>query len=156
MIERALIVDVLDKYHVKVRIPTFNKSSTANGGTPDSELSVAPIATVPGCSPALKAGDMVIVGVENDYTAKPVVLGLFFNSNSDTTASDLHVKSLLVDVNAQLPKNTSIGDITPNNIMHLEGVRNNIQLQFDELHNEVASLKKELVQLRERINYERG
>ena len=155
MSERALVVEVVDRYHVKVRIPTFNKSGNANGATPDSELSVAPIATVPGCSPALKAGDMVIVGFEHDYTAKPVVLGLFFNSNSNTTVSDIHVKSLYVDVDVQLPANTSIGNITPNTIKYFEGVNKNIQLQFDELHTEVETLKTELLQLREKINDER-
>ncbi len=155
MIERALIVEVIDTYHVRIRIPTFNKSSTANGATPDAELSIAPIATVPGCSPALKVGDMVIVGFEHDDTASPVVLGLFFNSNSVTTVSDIRVNSLAVDVDVKLPESTSIGNLTPNTIKYLEGLNKNVQIQFDEAHKEVQALRAELLQLKDKLNDER-
>lgn len=155
MIERALVTSVIDKYHVKVRIPTFNKGDGANGATPNSELCIAPIATVPGCSPALKKGDMVIVGFEHDDSDEPVVLGLFFNSNSDSTVSDIHIDSLKVDVDTVLPENTSIGTLTPNTIKYLEGVNKNIQIQFDELHTEIETLKQELATLKEYVNDER-
>lgn len=155
MIERGLVEQIVDDYHVKVRIPVFNKGANANGATPTSELQVCPIMCAPGVLPALKVGDMVIVGFEHDSLGSPVVLGLFFNSRSSTTVGNMESGTLNTRVAATLPSNTTIGEVTPQMIRNLVGVRTNVQLELDRLTAECHALRAELQQLRVAVEDER-
>lgn len=132
MVVRGLVEAISDNTHVKVRIPKLNKSENAVGATPTSELATAVISAPPGYHPKIRRGDAVIVAFENDDEGSPIVLGLLFNPNSKTKA-DAVLDSLEVAVNAVLPVETTIGELSSDNIATLIGVRENIQTQLDRI-----------------------
>ena len=136
MVVRGLVEAISDNTHVKVRIPKINKSENAIGATPSSELATAVISTPPGYSPKIKRGDAVIVAFENDDESSPVILGLLFNPNNKTKA-DAVLDSLQVAVNAVLPIETTIGELSSDNIATLIGIRENIQIQLDRIVNNI-------------------
>lgn len=136
MVVRGLVEAISDNTHVKVRIPKINKSENAIGATPSSELATAVISTPPGYSPKIKRGDAVIVAFENDDESSPVILGLLFNPNNKTKA-DAVLDSLQVAVNAVLPVETTIGELSSDNIATLIGIRENIQIQLDRIVNNI-------------------
>lgn len=136
MVVRGLVEAISDNTHVKVRIPKINKSENAIGATPSSELATAVISAPPGYSPKIRRGDAVIVAFENDDDSSPVILGLLFNPNSKTKA-DAVLDSLQVAVNAVLPVETTIGELSSDNIATLIGIRENIQIQLDRIVNNI-------------------
>lgn len=130
MISRAFVEGIVDNTHVKVRIPRINKVEGAVGATPYTELGMAVMCVPPGFSPRLKRGDIVLVAYEDDDDGSPVVLGLLFQPFSDTVC-DAKIDSLEVNVSTKLPEDTSIGDVSEENIKTLIGVNDNIQTQID-------------------------
>lgn len=133
MISRAYVEGIVDETHVKVRIPRVNKVDGAVGATPYAELAVGVMCSPPGYAPRLKRGDTVLVAYEDDDEGSPVVLGLLFNPKSTTTA-DINIDSATFNVNTELPEETSIGDVTKENIKNLIGLKNNAQKQLDDLN----------------------
>lgn len=155
MISRAFVEAVVDETHVKVRIPRINKVEGAVGATPLSELGIGVVCAPPGYSPRLRRGDTVLVAYEDDDNGSPVVLGLLFNPLSDTTA-DINIDSAEFNVSVKLPKETSIGEVTKENLESLIGLRNNAQTQIDTLSSSVNDNKNSIyninVQIDEIIN----
>ena len=130
MIVRGFVEAIVDDTHVKVRVPKVNKMEGAVGATPTAELAIGVVCTPPGYSPRLRRGDVVIIGYENDDESSPVVLGLLFTLNNDTTAN-VKVDSLKVKVDTNLSENTTIGNVSKENIQFLQGLRDNAQSQLD-------------------------
>ena len=128
---RAIIEEIVDRYHVRVRIPEYNGLQGRDRGTPTSELGVATICCPPGHVPNYRVGDIVFVSYERGNIAMPVVLGLISGANSHYTSSDINADSLNININCNLPKDTSIGDIKASELQNLSGARNNIQRQID-------------------------
>jgi hypothetical protein len=58
-------------------------------------------------------------------------MGLLYPSNNEKTTSNANFSSLMVQVNTKLPADTSIGEVTKENIKCLEKVSSNIQEQFN-------------------------
>lgn len=131
MITKAYIIDIIDKYRVRVRIPIFNKSYSSPSSTPTDSLSVATICTLPGVVPNYKVGDVVYVGFEEDIISKPVVLGILCYLGMDKSSSDATFNSMSVGSVATLPQQTSVGNISPKELDTLKGVRGSIQNQID-------------------------
>lgn len=156
MLDRGIIVATLDSYHFKVRIPSLNKSDSAVGGTPNNELYTAVVSSSPGVYPALRVGDVVIVGYENDDVSRPIIIGLLFNRDFSDTESDAIFSSLTVNVNAVLPEDTSIGEITSDNIYSLKNLDMNIREKFNtqDIHaervdSELLGLHSDIVRIDE-------
>lgn len=130
MITKAIIQEVIDNYSARVRIPIINKADTDSDATPDSELYVAYISTLPNCKYQLQKGDIVFVAFEDNDVSKPIIIGYLSNENTKSFAS-LEVDSLQVNNHTTLSENTNIGNVTKKEIGSLSGVSNNIQKQFD-------------------------
>ena len=123
---RAIITQVIDNYHCKVRIPQLNKIKEALGATPDSELYTATIAAISGIQPAYRVGDAVFVTCENSDNTSPLIIGLIYNSKSKLRQSDCYFGSAVINSKAVLPKDTAIGNVNSTNIECLEGLTDNI------------------------------
>lgn len=128
---RAIIEQVIDKAHVRVRIPEYNDVAGTDNATPVNELSIATVCCLPGSNPSYKVGDIVYVTFERGNIEMPVVVGLLYGATTSYTASDLEGDSLSIKVNCELPQDTCIGNVTSKNISHLANCRNNIQRQID-------------------------
>ena len=140
MVCKAIIESKLTKYKVKVRIPSLHNGTTSIGAVATQGVPVATIAVPPGVYPSLKVGDIVFVAFEDDNIDKPVVLSCLFNDNCYNISNDAIHDSLEVKVNAKLPKDTQIGDITPTNIEQLKGLHSNVQLEFNGINNEIKAI----------------
>lgn len=152
MISRAFVEAIMDETHVSVRIPRLNKISGAVGSTPSSELASACICTLPGCKPRLRPGDIVLVGYEDDDDGSPIVLGLLFQPQMQST-SDVVLDSVKVKVNAELSENTQIGKLNKEVFNMLEGARDNIQIQLDK-QNVIQTTAQNLIDdLIEKVNH---
>ena len=111
MITKAIIESILDdgKY-AKVRVPVFNKASTAIGATQTNHLNLAPIVTLPGISPRYQVGDTVYVAFEDDDISQPVILGSLMSVPTNST-SNINVQSVVVTSDATMPDKIKIGNI---------------------------------------------
>ena len=110
MLLKAIVVDVVDKYSLRIRIPRYDKIEGAFLPTSNDNLCVAPICSPPGVFPIYKPGDIVIVGFENDLQYQPIVLGQLYCIKNIDSVSSLHCDSLDVSVNATLTDDTIIGN----------------------------------------------
>ena len=128
---RAIIEGKVDDFHYRVRIPILNKINSSVGATPTDELAIATISAVPGISPKFRSGDIVFVEFEERDTSKPVIVGRLFNTLDSKIVSDARFDSLIVDVNTNLSNDTSIGEVTAENIRNLEQSSSNIQYEIN-------------------------
>lgn len=149
---RAIVEGRLDNYHYRVRIPLLNKLSTSVGATPTSELAIATVVVVPGLSPRFRTGDVVFIDYEENDTSRPVIVGRLYNESGSQIVSDAALDSLQVSVNTELPATTSIGNVTPTNILYLQGVSNNIQYQFDENSEQHENFVQKISELTTQVN----
>lgn len=122
----------------KVRIPELNKVAGAIGATPDSELYTARVATSCGIWPDFKSGDKVFIAFLTFGSGSPVILGLQFNEASKRRFSSAHFTDLEVSVNSKLPEDTSIGEVTSDNIKCLTNLSTNIDSKFTEVDKTIT------------------
>lgn len=117
-----------------VRIPLLNSIEGAKHSTPNSELSEAAVASLPATSNILHPGDCVYVGFENNDLGSPVIIGHLFTETLNNSPIDIELRKLTFDKStvseAHLPKNTTIGNVSANNIKALEGCNLNIKDTF--------------------------
>ena len=137
---RAIIEQIVDTSHVKIRIPEYNGAYMNADSTPTSELDTAVICQQPGITPLYKKGDVVFIDFERDNIEMPVVLGLIQGANSTYTSTDTETDSLNVRVNCTLPSATEIGDVSSNELQQLMGARNNIQRQIDLINEKINAI----------------
>lgn len=140
MITRGIIEKVISKYSYLVRIPVYNQVTSAANYTPTDELSVATVCVQAGNSPKYKLGDIVYIDFEDSDIGQPIILGLLYRENMTSTANNTEVSSLAVSVNAKLSEDTSIGEVTGNEISQLKGATDNIQWQIDKLSSATEDL----------------
>lgn len=145
------IIESISGNTATVRIPELNKIDGAVGATPSNELATSIICTLPGYIPNLRVGDIVIVGLENFNVANPIILGLLFNDNVQNRQPDIFAGSINVSVNATLPKDTTIGEVSAATIEYLIGLESNAQLQLNELKKQAEELQRQLNQVNETI-----
>ena len=137
MLLKAIVVEKIDNYSLKIRIPRYNKVDTAFMATPDEDLCIAPICTPPGVIPNYELGDVVIVGFENDLWNQPIILGqLYCNKNMEST-SEFNASSLRVKDESILSEATNIGELKYSDIINTKNTRNNIQYQLDCLESKI-------------------
>ena len=141
MITKALVEKVIDKYHIKVRIPIYNRVTSSPMYTPTEELSVAVISTVPGTSPNLQVGDIVFVGFEDNDIGKPIILGTLFRDIDTRNFTQLSIDTIDIQSKATLPFETTIGKIQPSELACLSGIDINIADKLESLQQQIDNLQ---------------
>ena len=143
MITKAIVEEIIDKYTIRVRIPSIDRVKESSVHTASNKLKTAIISTLPNCSPNVRPGDIVIVANE-DTEEELIILGYLYRSKITDTLADLILSELKIVNNASLPEDTTIGNVTSSNIRCLEGVRTNIQEQLDYVMDELNSINSKL------------
>lgn len=132
MITRARVHKVVSDTEVVLEIPLYELIYRDGYESMPNELPIAKIASPPGCSPKYKVGDVVFVCIENDSLSNPVVVGSLVGDRRSSSTSDMALDSLAVKVNTNLSEDTSIGEVTKDNIKCLLGLGENVQKKFDD------------------------
>ena len=153
ILERAIVVQKIDDYHYKVRIPSLNKSGSAVGSTPDAELYTATVVSPPGLVPAYQQGNAVFVSFENTDSSSPVIVGALLNDNAAKIQSDIFTTSLTVSTNVKLPAETQIGDVTAENISVLVGQTVRVNSEFERVDNTLSSISSNIRGIDNKIIY---
>lgn len=133
MVTYGKVEQLVDKHSVRVRIPLLNGAEGVQGQTPSDQLPIATFQVAPGTLPNFKVGDIVVVQFNDREQYQPVVLGNLSCENTDKYGglSDIKALSLNVTQQTRLGQDTSIGDVTANDIQQLKGIRLNVQQQID-------------------------
>lgn len=140
MITRGIIEQVVDAFHVKVRIPTIDRVASSNVHTSTENLNTATYVSVPGCEVQLQPGDVVIVHVSSETVT---IIGYLYRQEVISKRCSFNLESLDVSGSAKLPLDTRIGNVRPGEISMLQGVEDNIQTQIDELKQKIKELRGE-------------
>ena len=119
----------------RVRIPVLHGIEGSSNCTPEDELPYATVCSLKGANNIYSKGDIVYVDFEENDYAKPVIMGSLILTDKSKTFIEIDVDKLGVKEEASLPKNTSIGNVTSQEISSLQGVTSNIQLQFNNILN---------------------
>ena len=139
MVTKGIITEIINKYQARVRIPIYNKAEDSPTATPNNELSIGPVCTLSGIAPNISVGDVVIVAFEQDVFTEPIILGLLYREDSSKGFSDIRAAELNVATEATLPRKTTIGDVTSDDLNNLIGLRGNIQNQIDNVNDRVGT-----------------
>ena len=140
MITKGIIEAVLSPYEVKVRIPTLDSVRASSLSTSTENLNTATICTLPNCYTNLKVGDVVFVGFEDNTYYKAVILGHLVRDSGDLPYADVKFGNLVARTSAKLPQETKIGNVTSKELSSLQGTRDNLQKQLDNIHDKIDSL----------------
>ena len=120
MITKAIIEKVISDYEVKVRIPLLDSTTAFKQSVDIDGLSSATICISPKSRFIPAVGDVVFVAFEDNNFGKPVVIGYLYRENIGNSKPDMVINSLSVDLSAHLTEDTTIGDVTSEDIKHLK------------------------------------
>lgn len=157
MLDKAIIEAMIDNYHAKVRIPTYNKIEHAPLATSYDDLSVALICTQPGISPTYCVGDIVYVAFEKDLISKPVIVGLLYREEKTQATSDVKFSSLTVDINCSFPQESTINDVELyKNLIQLNSTVNllvdKLNVISDNLDTETVLNKNKILEIQSKLS----
>lgn len=141
MIAKAIVEEVIDKYNIRVRIPSIDRTYQSNVRVESSDLDIAVICTLPGCDPNIKVGDIVIVA-SDAAEEDTIVLGHLYRTKKTETLCDMLLSRLNVVNSSTLPTNTTIGNVSAFELQQLSGVTGNIQQQLNYLAEQLVTLQK--------------
>lgn len=144
MVTKAYIQDVISRHSVRVRIPLYHKLEEVNGSTPNSELSIAPICTLPNVITDPHPGDIVFVSFEENDLSKPVIMGYLSKDNMGEALSSIKCEDLDAQGDVILSKYTTIGEIGYDTIFHLKGLKQNIVEKLDEVDANIDEVNEEI------------
>ena len=134
MIYRGIVEQIIDRYTVKVRIPLIHRASNSNEYTHVDNLPEAKISTLPNTHPNIQCGDVVVVAFENNDSTRPIIIGYLYREELTNTSVSTTLNSLEVIDEVKLSPNTSIGDISAENLQALAGIKENIQHIRENIH----------------------
>ncbi len=140
MIVKGIVESIESDYLVKVRIPLLDGLADTVNGVGTRDLNSATICSLPNCSNNVSQGDVVFVGFENNDIGKPIILGHLFKEVSDSTLINIKVNSLTANY-ADLPENTSIGNVTGSNLKCLQNMDENIKDTFRDILARLENLE---------------
>lgn len=140
MITKAIVEEIISPYEVRVRIPLLDRQKNTTLSTKTEDLNIATICTLPNCYCNPQVGDIVFVGFEDNTYYRVVILGYLCKEAMTPTYSDITFNSLQVKSSASLPEETTIGNVTSSELAKLEGVRESIQKQLDNLKEQQTRL----------------
>lgn len=136
------IVEEIDNYLVKVRLPVFDKIAGAKNATLTQDLSDATICCQPNSKYQVSVGDVVFVGFEDNDISKPIILGQLYRDVDSNTFMSLVLSGLETKSTTTLSKDTTIGEVKSSEIECLKNVKTNIQQQLNELIDRVNKLEE--------------
>lgn len=141
MVTKAIVKAIRSSDNeVDLYIPIYDGyKPTPNSSTLTTNYN-ANICTLPGVTPNYQVGDVVYICIEDNNLQEPVIMGLLYPTKNVKTVSDGKFSSLCVTVNTKLSADTTIGEVTAENIKCLSNVNKNIQTQFDQNLSEKVSL----------------
>lgn len=137
MINKAYIVAGSGNSY-SVRVPTLDKVKQASLG--NSDLAEAMVSSPFKCDSDLRPNDSVFIEYEDRNYASPVIIG-YLESGRDTGTS-LRFDSIEVSNDSNLPFDTSIGDITNEEISFLKNTDSNIEGQISLLNNSIENIEE--------------
>lgn len=124
MIVKGIVESIENRNSIKVRVPFLNGAAVQADSTPTDDLPNCTICQLPNLNMQLAIGDVVWLGFENAQWDKPVILG-FLDINQKSEISPV-VNSIDISHTANLPYETTIGNVLPESIACLTGVKDNI------------------------------
>lgn len=138
MITKAKIVEIVSPYEFKLVIPRVNKTQQSAIFTDKDSLYIATATCLPNVQPNYAVDDIVFIGFQDNYKDRPVILGLLYRQRKSQALTDIKANSIQITSTAKLPKATSIGDVTPQNISSLKGCKYNISGRFQYLESQIG------------------
>ena len=144
MITRGIVEKLLTPYEIKVRIPLLDRIPISSVSTDVDSLNTAVVCTLPRCDVNLRPGDIVFVGFEDNQYDQVVILGVLYKETLTKESPNQQLQNLNVFGEAVLPQQTSIGDVTANNIKCLQGCKINIQQEIEMLKIQLENLKTQV------------
>lgn len=144
MITKAKIESILnDGNYATVRIPMYNKASTAVGATHSNHLNSAPIVALPGITPKYQVGDTVYVAFEDDDTSQPVILGNIISAATNSI-SNIKVHSIEATSDIQMPGKINLGNTEYNEVDINVAIRklNDALKRIEKLEEQIKKLSK--------------
>jgi len=127
------IIEKVDGYKALVRLPIYNNSAASKHSTKTEDLPKATFCSLPNIEIPFAKGDIVFVGFEDNDTNKPIILGHLYKAEGNPATPGLNLSTLKTTSSTKLSNNTWIGDVTPNELSALSGIKGNIQKQIDNL-----------------------
>lgn len=125
MVTKALVLDASNPSSIGIRVPVLDNIET-----------YATISSMPNCELNLSPGDIVYIAFEDNSIDTPVIIGSLNSVENDFIRSaSLKLLSIDVEQKANLPLNTSIGDVDSDKIQFLKNVTSDIQKQIDSISN---------------------
>lgn len=146
-IVKAIVESVVDMHHIKIRIPSLDRTTATNVHTGSDVLYTATFCVMPKCTPNVRPGDIVFVGFERAEYRKAVVLGVLYREAYTESICDMIINDLKVNGKCTLPRTTSIGNVSQYEIERLSGLNDNIQSQFNSLRDRINALEDEVALL---------
>ena len=155
MITKGIVEEVLGT-KAKVRLPIYDGIDGAKNSTKTKDLYSATICSLPNIDNPVSVGDIVFVSFEDNDNSKPVILGHLYRKEKTENNSDINVRLLTVNSTTKLTKDTFIGEVKPLEIQMLQGLRGNIQSQFndikDDLDKNIDDASREYQRLQKNID----
>lgn len=109
-----------------VRLPIFETANSNEANIYKPFTLDASLLMTPGNYMGYNIGDCVFIGFEDNDYSKPVILGKLFTGDTETPNTVKEVNNqLLVNSGAILPANTSIGNVSAQDLKALEGIGGN-------------------------------
>lgn len=140
MLTKAYIQEVINPHSIRVRIPLYNKIADVEGSTPNKELGVACVCTLPNFITSANVGDIVIVGFEENTISKPVILGYLSTNSEKESLTDIICDQLTAKGDVVLDEHTTIGDVKPESIKCLKDLKDNIKDTFTATSKDIADI----------------
>ncbi len=144
MITKGIVEKINENHKAVVRIPLFDSIEDSREGIETKDLSEAIICVLPNSTNVVSVGDIVIVGFEENDISKPIILGHLYKETANETQINLTLNSLKVTSNVVLPNDTNIGQVKPNELAKLNGLKDNVQLRMNYLQDEIDKIKTHL------------
>lgn len=144
MITKGIVEKLIDKNHIKVRVPIYDKSTESPDCVKTDDLTVATVCSPAGIQQHYCIGDVVYLAFEQDQRSEPVILGRLQTAELSKSTSDIRTDSIEVLVNYKLPVE---GDSINNGAV---GVSN------DFVNQEIVALEQRIRDLETQLSYDVG
>lgn len=141
MITKGIVEELLENNKARVRLPIYNRAKDSKDATLTENLDAATICTLPNSANTVNVNDIVFVGFEDNDVGKPIILGHLAGSENKSTHIDLHVRLFTTQSTTKLSDQTWIGDVTPEELQSLIGVKSSIQAQLNSLSERIKALE---------------
>lgn len=144
MITKGIVEELISPYQVRVRIPLLDGIPSDPNSTKTKDLGIATICSLPNCYLNVNLGDIVFISFEDNTRDKLLVLGVLSAENQNKTYSELTLSRLDVVNEVKLPAQTTIGNVTPEDIQKLTNLYDNVQKQLNSLKERLDIIDEKL------------